>query len=393
MRASRLMAAGALTAAVTVAGVLAGCGVGTASGPAQVGHPVAARVSLATAVTSAQASWAIVQLAGAGGQQNGFWQLLIRPAGTGRWQLATPPGVDDTGGLVATGAAAGPITAGFVPSQLLRFTPLAITSDAGARWSQGLLPAALAAEPGALAAMPAGRLLAITASSAQLSGPGGGSWTSLVTAASLAASPAGRACGLTALTGVAVSATGVPLLAGDCARPGAVGIFARYGSGWRAVGPALPASLASQRIVVLRLVGTSTGAAAMLAVGTGRGAVLIPAWSSQSVLTWSPGFSFPLHGSQVVSVSVGTGGDWGVVLTGRRGLVFSALASQPGRYTESEFSLPAAAATLVVGPGRPAQISALVPGADSVTVWQLAKNAAWRQIQVVSVPLSSGPVS
>jgi len=390
---SRLMAAGALTAALAVTGGLAGCGLGTASGPALAGHPAVARASLATAVSSAQASWAIVRLLGAGSGQNGFWQLLIRPAGTERWQLATPPGVDDTGGLVVAGATAGTITAGFVPSQLLRFTPLAITSDAGVRWSQGLLPAPLAAEPGALAALPAGRLLAITARSAALSGSGGGSWTSLVTAASLAANPAGRACGLTALTGVAVSAGGVPLLAGDCARPGAVGIFARHGSGWQAVRLALPASLASQRIVVLRLAGTSTGAAAMLAVGTGRGAVLIPAWSSRTMLTWSAGAPFPLDGSQVVSVSVGTGGGWGVVLTGRRGLVFSALASQAGRYAGSGFSLPAAGATLVVGPGRPAQISALVPGADSVTVWQLAKNATWRQIQVVSVPVFSAPVS
>ncbi|HXP19565.1 MAG TPA: hypothetical protein VN840_07955 [Streptosporangiaceae bacterium] len=372
-------------AAVVVAGTLAGCGVSATGRPAQQGQQPAARAPLATAVSGTGASWAIVRLAGAGGVQDPFWQLLISTGG-GRWRLVTPPGVADTGGLAVAAAPGGTLTAGFLPSELLTFTPLAMSSDGGASWSQGLLSVPLAPEPDALAALPDGRLLAITARSAEMSSPHARSWSALVTVRALAASPAGRACGLTALTAAGAGPGGAPLLAGDCGRPGKVGIFTSAGGSWQAASLALPGSLTGQRIAVLRLASTGTGAAALLAAGTGRQQVLIPAWATGHRTTWTLGRPFNLNDRQVESVSVGTSDQWGLVLSGQRGAVLGPAAG-PGATWQTPLTLPASTATLLPGAG---QITAMAPGDSAVAVWQLVRGSGWHQTQLISVPAISG---
>ena len=133
-------------------------------------------------------------MGGPAAEHNNFWQLFVRPAATGKWRLATPPGVASNGGLVVASLGAGSVVAGFRPSQDLSYSPLATTHDNGTAWTPGLLDAALADVPDALAAAPGGgHLLALLASGqAELSGPGGTGWTRLATRQSLAASPAGR---------------------------------------------------------------------------------------------------------------------------------------------------------------------------------------------------------
>ncbi len=399
MSRSRPQTAAALTAVAPATALTccapAGCGAG-AAGSARPGPPLPGiSAGLPTASAGSRASWAILQLAGARSQSATFWQLLIRPAvGTTRWRLVTPPGVADNGGLVAASAGNGPLTAGFLPSQLLTFTPLASTSDQGAHWAPGLLPAPLAAQPGALAALPGGRLLAITARAAELSAPGGDGWRSLVTLRLLAAYQAGRARGLTR-----------PVRCGgdrdrccaagrrSCTRPGVTGIFARTADGWRQAGcPVLPATLARQRVAVLRLTGTASGAVALLAAGTGRNVVLIPAWSTGGGTAWTAGEPFPLNGLLVQSVSAGAGGSWGVVLAGGHCLIFSAPGGRPARYAPPPLPRSAAvagtSATLVAGPGR--QLTALVPGGRSVAIWQLVKGKTWDQVQLLEIPLPPG---
>ena len=86
---------------------------------------------------------------------NTFWELFFHAPGATRWSLVTPPGVFDNGGLVA-GTSSGPLTTGFEPVQVLRYLPLAQTTDGGAHWTPALLPTALAAVPDALACEPAG---------------------------------------------------------------------------------------------------------------------------------------------------------------------------------------------------------------------------------------------
>jgi hypothetical protein len=373
---------------MAAASALAACGVGSAA-RAQHGQVRSAGLPLATAAAAQGGSWAVVRMAGSGGAQDRFWQLLVRAAAGGHWRLATPPGVADSGGLAVTGVPGGTLTAGFVPSELLKFTPLAISSDSGATWSPGLLSASLAAEPGALAALPGGRLLAITARSAEVSSAGAASWTTLVTLRSLAASPAGRACGLIRLTAAAASPAapaGAPILAGACGRPGEIGVFTRAAGGWQAAGPALPGSLAGQRIAVLRLTDTGTGVSALLAAGTGRREALIPAWLAGQRTAWTLGRPYDLNGSQVESASVGAGGQWGLVLSGRRGAILGG----PGASWQMPPALPSATAVLLPGTR---EVTALAPGDSAVTVWQLTSGSGWRRIQVIGIPVISGSSS
>ena len=213
-------------------------------------------------------------MGGPASRHENFWQLLTRPAGTRAWRPVTPPGVASNGGLVAAPAGRHSLVAGFRPSQNLSFSPLATTTNNGTSWSAGLLDARLAGLPGALAAAPGGRLLAVLANgSTELSADRGAHWARLATLRSLAASAAGRRCGLGGLTAVAFSPAHAPLLAGACARPGTVGLFAFTGSAWRLAGPALPASLAASPA---RLIGLSVAGpleTLLLKAGTGRGAV------------------------------------------------------------------------------------------------------------------------
>ena len=187
-----------------------------------------------------------------------FWQLFRYPAVGPRasgWSLVTPPGVADNGGLVLADLGGQSLVAGFRPSADLVYSPLAATADGGKTWSPGILDAALADVPDALAAGAGGHLLALlkdgtAEESASATGTSG--WSQLTSERALAAS-AGRACDLRSLTAIAFSASGVPLVAGNCARPGTAGIFALEGGTWRAVGPPLPPSLAGQAVTTLRL--------------------------------------------------------------------------------------------------------------------------------------------
>ena len=177
---------------LTVTMLAAGCG----SAARQAGTTAVAPQppSLSTSLVTATGTWAVAVMGGPAAEHNDFWQLFVRPAGTGRWRLATPPGVASNGGLVMASLGAGSVVAGFRPSQDLSFSPLATTHDNGTAWTPGLVDAALADVPDALAAAPGGgRLLALLASGqAELSGPSGTAWTRLATRRALAASAARR---------------------------------------------------------------------------------------------------------------------------------------------------------------------------------------------------------
>jgi len=364
-----------------------GCGsaVRPASSPAAPAGPP----SLATATVTAGGAWAVAVMGGSAAQENNFWQLFARPAGATSWRLVTPPGVASNGGLVIAGLAGRSLVAGFRPSQDLVFTPLATTNDDGTAWSSGVLDAALANVPSALAADPAsGRLLALLADgTAQLSGPGGAGWATLATRQSLAASAAGTRCGLRALTAAAFSPPGIPLLAGSCTHPGTVGVFARTGGAWRPAGPALPASLARQDITVLRLTSTADGTIALLQAGTGPAASLLAAWSAGSASSWALSPPLRLNGATVTSASFGPGGTAAVVLAGNRGQAVT----QAGSW-RSLPPLPPGTATLAPGPGG--EIDALAVHGARLTVWQLRPGrGTWAQAQAINVRIQYGSSS
>jgi hypothetical protein len=235
---------------------------------------------------------------------------LHPPGRPGRLAARHPEGVADNGGLVvAAGRRNGALVTGFVPSQDLTFSPLASSTDDGVSWSPGLADGGLAGLPGALADAPDGRLLAILASgAAELSAPGGTSWTQLTSERWLAATPAGRACGLVRLSSAAFGPWGEPLLAGQCAGPGAAGIFGYIGGSWRPAGPALPAAPAPEQIDVVRLVSTSTGETALLAAGTGGDESLFAGWLSGRGGGWTLSPPFRMGASQLRSASFGRSG-------------------------------------------------------------------------------------
>jgi hypothetical protein len=369
--------------AVTV--ISAGCGstARQATGPASPAPPPSLNTSLATSA----GTWAVAVMGGSAAQHNNFWQLFVRPPGTSKWRLATPPGVADNGGLVVASPSPGPVVAGFRPSQGLTYSPLATTHNNGTAWTPGLLDAALADVPDALAAAPAGgHLLALlTNGKAELSGPNGSGWTTLATHQALAASAAGRRCGPGSFTAAAFSPSGVPLLAASCARPGTAGVFSYTGGMWRPAGPALPASDARRSVSVLRLTTAAGMTTALLAVGTGPAAHLLAAWWTGSGAHWTLSPALPLGGGKLTSASFGAGGTAAVVLTGNRALAITGTAGTWRPLPQ----LPPATATLA--PVTAGGWDALAVHRTRLTVWQLAPGGtSWATTQTITVPIEFG---
>jgi hypothetical protein len=378
--------------ALAAAALLAGCGstAPAASGPAAEAPPGGAPF-LATSLTTAAGTWAVVVMGGTVAAENNFWQLFVRPAGSSTWKLVTPPGTADNGGLVLAGDGAQSLITGFRPSQYLTYTPLTLTRDDGQAWvSAGPLDAALADVPDALAAAPGtATLLALTAGgTAVLAAPGYTSWTTLTTQHSLAATPAGRRCGLEDLTAAAFAPPGTPLLGGTCDRPGTAGIFARTGGTWHAAGPAIPAALAGQDITVSRLTSTGQGLAALLTAGTGPAGTLLAAWSADDGGHWTLSPPLPLHGAALASASFGPGGTAAVITTGRHGEIIASTGSS----WQLLPPLPAGTATLTPGPDGTAD--ALAVNRGTLTVWHLTPGATqWTRTQVINVPIQYGSSS
>jgi hypothetical protein len=386
MSSGRRAAVTATVLAVTVPALLAaGCGSSAARTGAAGAAASFARPSMATsAVGQAGDGLAVVEMGGPAARHENFWQLFIRRGAAGRWQLATPAGVADNGGLVVADRGGSTLVTGFVPSQDLTFSPLATSGDDGASWSPGLVSGGLAGLPDALAAASDGRLLAVLrGGKAELSAAGGASWRHLASVRSLAATPAGRACGLVSITAAAFGSLGEPLLAGSCARPGTAGIFAFSAGSWQLAGPALPAALAGRRIGVIRLASIAGGEVALLAAGTGKGESLIAAWSSGHSGRWTLATPFRMGMSQLRSASLGSQGNLAIILNGSRGAILAA----PGSSWRPLPALPARAATLVAGPG--AAVEALTAASATLSVWRLAAGA-WARVQVIKVPIPFG---
>jgi hypothetical protein len=339
-------------------------------------------------------SWAVVEMGGRGAQDENFWQVFVRTAGAAAWRLATPAGVADNGGLVVASTGAGALLAGFRPSQDLTFSPLAATSDAGARWAPGgPVSPGLSDVPGALAAGPGDRLIALTDGGGVDLGRGGGTrWTRLASARGLAATAAGRACGLGGVTAAAFAADGTPLLGGTCGKPGVAGIFAWRGGTWRAAGPALPAALAGRDVSVLRLGSAANsgggGAVAVLAVGRGAEAGVVVAWSAGGGGGWRLSPVLAAGSLRVRSASLWPDGSAGLVLSGRHGARGATIAGPGGSWAVLP-ALPAGVATLA--PGAGGGVEALTVERSTMRAWRLGGGVAgWSEFQQVRVSIPYG---
>jgi hypothetical protein len=352
--------------------------------------PVAAPArppSLATSLVTGSGTWAVAVLGGSAASHDNFWQLFVRPAGAGRWRLATPPGVASNGGLVLASPGPTTVVAGFRPSQDLANSPLATSHDNGASWSPGILAAGLADVPDALAAAPAGgRLVALLGDgTTELSAPGGTAWTRLATRRKLAASAAGTRCGLGPLTAVAFSPPGTPLAAAACTRPGLAGIFAYARGAWHLAGPVLPAQYGRRSVTVLRLTTTAGATMTLLMAGTGTAARLLTAWSTDGGARWALSRPLPVAGATVRSAAFGPAHTAAVVLTGNRAETSTGTA---GAWRPLP-ALPPGTATLAAAAAG--TWSALAVHGTRLTVWRLAAGGrAWARTQTIAVPVQFG---
>jgi hypothetical protein len=365
----------------------AGCASAPAtSAPATHAAPPAR--SLNTSLDTVAGTWAAVVMGGLAAQNNAFWQLFIRPAGSSRWKLVTPPGTADNGGLVLADGGGQALVTGFRPSQDLTFSPLIQTSDGGQAWSSlNPLDAALASVPDALAVKAGGEMVALlNGGGAEEAASGSTTWSTLASLAALAATPAGRGCGLQVLTAATFTPSGAPMLAGPCTRPGIVGIFAPGNGTWQAAGPTVPAALAGQDVTVNRLTRTAQGITALFTAGTGPGASLLAAWSADG-RHWTLSPPFPLRGTALTSASFGTGGTVAIITSTGRGAIAST-----GSSWQPLPLLPADTATLAPGPGGAADALAVHGG--TLTVWHYVPGGtSWAKVQVVNVPIPYGSSS
>jgi len=373
--------------ALACAGLTAGCG--TQAATVAVTRPPAVTASLSTSLTTAQGTWAIAVMGGSAASHNNFWQLFVRRANTGRWSLATPEGVADNGGLVAAGGN-GSLVVGFRPSQELAYSPLATSTDAGLNWTPGLLDAALADTPGAIAVGPSGRTLALLQDGTIEAAPtaddaAAGRWVPLATLKALAASAPGRSCGLKGMTAVSFGPDQNPIAAGSCVRPGAAGVFTDAGGTWRSAGLTLPGNDAGMSTVrVLGLTAIPGGNAALLAVGTS----LLAAWWDGT--RWT--VSAPVTADGVRALGFGPGGSAWLLLDSERAETIAGAAGSTWRAlppvpTGTAVLAPPGTGTLA--PGTGGSYDALAVAGSRLTVWRLA-GGAWGKVQQISVPLQYG---
>jgi hypothetical protein len=380
-------------AGLVALGVLA-AGCGSAAAPAHGIAPAAAvpPASLDTSVASPAGTWAAVVMGGSAAQDNNFWQLFISPAGTSKWKLITPPGTADNGGLVLAAGGGQSLITAFRPSQLLTFTPLSQTTDAGQVWSAiNPLDAAVAATPAAMALQPGGdRLIALTAGGrAEEAVAGSAAWHVLATERTIADTAAGQRCGLLALTAAAWTQSGEPLLAGTCTRPGTVGIFSYDAGTWRPAGPVLPASLAAQHVTAVRLATDGSQTVALVTTGTGQSASVVAAWTGAAGATWTTSPPLRLHGSAPASASFGPDGTIAIITAAGAG----DLITDNGASWHALPALPAGTATLALQPGG--TVDALAVRAARLTVWLLEPGGGttWTSQQVINVPIQYGSSS
>jgi hypothetical protein len=296
--------------------------------------------------------------------------------------------VADNGGLVAVGGN-GSLVVGFRPSQELAYSPLATSTDAGLNWTPGLLDAALADTPGAIAVGPAGRTLALLEDGTIEAAPtaddaAAGRWVPLATLTALAASAPGRSCGLEGMSAVSFGPDKNPIVAGTCARAGTAGVFTDAGGTWRSAGLTLPAGGPGMGTVrVLGLTAIPGGNAALLATGDS----LLAAWWDGT--RWT--VSAPLTAAGVRALGFGPGGSAWLLLGGGRAETIAG----PGSTWRALPPVPAGTTVLAppgtgtLAPGTGGSYDALAVAGSTLSVWRLARGA-WGKLQQISVPVQYG---
>jgi hypothetical protein len=362
--------------------LLSGCGspVTTTAPPPPMVAP------LASAVMGSTNGWALVPMGNLAQPENTFWQAFFLPTPSGNWTLRTPPGVADNGGLViATGDAQVDVVA-FRPSQQLKFTPLAVTSNHGATYTSALLPDGIANAPDALATGSTGSAAALTGAGVVASPPGLAKWQP-VTSLSTLQTDVGSSCDVQQLTGVAVVA-GADVVAGDCDHTTKAGVFIKAADGgYRLAGPMVAPGAQPFAVQVLRVVSYRQGLAVLFTVNPGLHPSYRVAWESTLSGPWSLGPQ--VASGTLVSTSVTDSGGFAIVTEGSAGALDAAVIDPGSPTWQSLPTLPAGTAVVSVMPGS-ARTDALVVNGASFRDFRLS-SSEWRAAgPTIKVPIDYG---
>lgn len=398
-----------VSVAAVGAWVMASC---SAPGPSGGVPPTALPpgIPLTSSVSSSSVTWATLAMGNLHDPLNTFWQLFTLSREASHWRVTTPPGVASNGGLVVSPGGGGSAATGFLPSQYLTISPLAATTDGGAGWSAGVLLSGLARVPDALASPAGGPATALVrAAGGTVVASGGGlvSWRPLVTEHHLALQPSASRCSVTRITAVgmgrfdpdpgpgsdgsgAPSGTGTTALVGTtCGHGNRPGLFVLADGRWTQVGPTLPAG-AGVPLQVMRLAGSSTGAAALVSTGSGAHVSLYALWSTDGLRTWTTSPGLALSGRSLVSTGTTPSGGF-VVSAAAAGGRPSAWAVQPtGAAWRSLVATPAGSSAVVATPSG--GYAALVVRTSVLDVYSLT-GGVWQRSQTLRVPIQYGSSS
>ena len=330
-----------------------------------------------------------------------FWEVFVRPTKSATWQLVTPPGIADNGGLVAAPATGSALTVAVRPSQDLKFTPLASTLNAGITWSTGgPVSEAVAASPGALAVSGSQLAALLGNGTIEASSDAGSSWRTLAKPGTIAASPAGRKCGTVHVNSVSFGPVRAEVLAaGTCGATGAAGLFSYSASdGWQRV--SLPVSGQLVRFSAGNaLIRAKTGLTALWGAEDFGWYAYAPLSASatpsaqSSAADWTASAPLPVtnavtaSGGLAEATATSSGGMW-VLLPGGQ----AATIGGSGQQWLLLPPLPAHTSVLASGPGT--SIDALAVSGATLTVWQLDHGSTlWTKAQTMSVPIQYGSSS
>jgi hypothetical protein len=307
----------------------------------------------------------------------------------------TPEGVADNNGIVA-GMSSGVIVTGVLPSQLLRFSPLASSTDGGMTWNPALFPGALASRPDALAIGASGTGdLGLMGSKVLRSTPSLTAWSPLVSLSTLARRDPG--CGAQQLDAVASGPGGEPLVAVACRDGGAAGVFTSSGGTWEQIGTHLGGAWRDASISVLRLQSTSVGTSVLVAATSGSRRALAALWRSASG-QWSESPVMGLmRGESLRASAAGAAGSFAVLVGAGRATSVKTVA--PGRSWLPLPATPGGAVSIAAAATVPAALAAdsydlfTVQGARLGVFTLNPAGTEWIRVQSTLVPLAYGSSS
>jgi hypothetical protein len=386
--------------ALIAAGLVAGTALGW--GPTAEAATRTPALPLVSGVSTSSQSSVSLPMGHLDDPDNTFWELFLQPAGSPTWTLRTPPGVADNGGLAVAVPSPGPVTVGFLPSELLRFTPLARTTDGGRTWSPGDLTASLVSGPDTLSGGSPDPTVALVAGSGQtvVSSPNLSGWHPLTTTKTLATSVQG--CGVQRITAV-VSDGSAPVLGVQCSRGGRIGVLfpqaatpANAGGAitWSSGGPRLAGgSTGVATVLRLEAAGASSGLNGLATVRSGRTSSLVAFWAQAPGSRWAQSKRLVLPTGWTVGATAVGGGSSGVAITvlldsGTRRRIVS-VAAPGARWATSPVPPVGTEAVVTVG----SRLEAFAVDNSQLTVWASGPGGGWSRIQRMTVPVPYGSSS